>query len=526
MTAGHDIEYPLRSAGSAVAYYLQDGKEPPGVWAGTAAGALGLTGQVDPETYRALFGKLIAPTGERLYSGRPPRYADGTGRDKDEAAAAAVAALGEFATPAEARRTRAKVLGSTGAAVPFYDLTLSATKSVSLLQASYAATAARARGRGDTATADACEARVRAIDDAAVETARQVIALAEQRALFVRTGHHSAHTGEFRDAAGAVAALFPQHDNRSGEPNLHVHTVLLNRAVRADAGDGKWRALYGKALWDEQLGLGADAERIFARLLTLLGIPLAQQDDGNAFEVGGVEQATMDAFSTRTRGQIDPKAAAEEAEYKRLYGREPSARTRWEWRQPLARSTRKAKPDELSRAQAERTIRIAVAEVQSRHAAFSASQLLWELHRALPERNQDAARAGDWPETCICGEKHRVVFTTRNGRPIEPRNINRAFSLRCARYGVRRISVHDTRRTCASLLAALDVHPRVAMAILRHSRVSLTMEIYPGTGQGDQGRAPAAERPARQRPGRRGQARCGRSRPAQHRVAAPMGGPT
>ena len=349
VTAGHDIEYPLRSAGSAVAYYLQDGKEPPGVWAGTAARALGLTGQVDPEVYRALFGKLIAPTGERLYSGRPPRYAAETGRDKDEEAAAAVAALGEFATPAEARRTRAKVLGSTGAAVPFYDLTFSATKSVSLLQASYAATAAAARERGDTATADAYEARVKAIDDAAIETARQVIALAEQRALFVRTGHHCAHTGEFRDAAGAVAALFPQHDNRSGEPNLHVHTVLLNRAVRADAGDRKWRALYGKALWDEQLGLGADAERIFARLLTLLGIPLAQQEDGNAFEVGGVEQATMDAFSQRTRGQIDPRAAAEEAEYKRLYGREPSARTRWEWRQHLARSTRKAKPRRSAR---------------------------------------------------------------------------------------------------------------------------------------------------------------------------------
>ena len=39
VTAGHDIEYPLCSAGSAVAYYLQDGKEPLGVWAGTAAGA-------------------------------------------------------------------------------------------------------------------------------------------------------------------------------------------------------------------------------------------------------------------------------------------------------------------------------------------------------------------------------------------------------------------------------------------------------------------------------------------------------
>ena len=29
-----------------------------------------------------------------------------------------------------------------------------------------------------------------------------------------------------------------------------------------------------------------------------------------------------------------------------------------------------------------------------------------------------------------------------------------------------------------SLLAALDVHPRIAMAILRHSRIALTMEIY------------------------------------------------
>jgi integrase len=96
----------------------------------------------------------------------------------------------------------------------------------------------------------------------------------------------------------------------------------------------------------------------------------------------------------------------------------------------------------------------------------------------IAKRNQDAARAGDWPQTCICGETHRLAFTTRNGRPIEPQNINRAFDLRCARYGIRRISVHDTRRTCGSLLAALDVHPRVAMAILRHSRIALTMEIY------------------------------------------------
>jgi integrase len=38
--------------------------------------------------------------------------------------------------------------------------------------------------------------------------------------------------------------------------------------------------------------------------------------------------------------------------------------------------------------------------------------------------------------------------------------------------------VHGTRKTCASLLAALDVHPRVAMRILRHSKIAVTMEIY------------------------------------------------
>lgn len=44
--------------------------------------------------------------------------------------------------------------------------------------------------------------------------------------------------------------------------------------------------------------------------------------------------------------------------------------------------------------------------------------------------------------------------------------------------GVRYIRVHDTRRTCASLLVALDVHLRVAMQILRHSQIAMTMKIY------------------------------------------------
>jgi integrase len=71
-----------------------------------------------------------------------------------------------------------------------------------------------------------------------------------------------------------------------------------------------------------------------------------------------------------------------------------------------------------------------------------------------------------------------LVFTTRTGTNRDPRNFNRSFDIRCDKAGVRRIRVHDTRHTCASLLAALDVHPRVAMAILRHAQIAITMEVY------------------------------------------------
>ncbi|WP_235457870.1 site-specific integrase [Streptomyces olivochromogenes] len=92
----------------------------------------------------------------------------------------------------------------------------------------------------------------------------------------------------------------------------------------------------------------------------------------------------------------------------------------------------------------------------------------------LRQKEQQAAkeRAKDlWTESDL-------VFTTRYGTPVEPRNFTREFDRRCERADVRRIRVHDTRHTCASLLAALDVHPRIAMQILRHSEIAVTMEVY------------------------------------------------
>jgi integrase len=88
------------------------------------------------------------------------------------------------------------------------------------------------------------------------------------------------------------------------------------------------------------------------------------------------------------------------------------------------------------------------------------------------QHDEARARAGDaWVD-------NGLVFTTRHGTPIEPRNFTRSFDRRINKAKVRRITVHGTRKSCGSLLAALDVHPRVAMQILRHSKIAITMEIY------------------------------------------------
>lgn len=71
-----------------------------------------------------------------------------------------------------------------------------------------------------------------------------------------------------------------------------------------------------------------------------------------------------------------------------------------------------------------------------------------------------------------------LVFTTPEGRAMDPTKFNDRFDARIRKADVRRITVHGTRGTCATLLAALNVHPRVMMRILRHSNIKTTMEVY------------------------------------------------
>jgi integrase len=69
-------------------------------------------------------------------------------------------------------------------------------------------------------------------------------------------------------------------------------------------------------------------------------------------------------------------------------------------------------------------------------------------------------------------EESGLVFTTSVCTVVEPRNLSRTFEQLVQQSGVRRIRFHDLRHTCASLLLAQGVSPRVVMDVLGHSQVT------------------------------------------------------
>lgn len=77
----------------------------------------------------------------------------------------------------------------------------------------------------------------------------------------------------------------------------------------------------------------------------------------------------------------------------------------------------------------------------------------------------------DWNE-------HDLVFVSTTGTPLDGRNLTRRFQAVLERAGLPRMRFHDARHTCASLLLAQGVQPRVIMETLGHSQIGLTLNTY------------------------------------------------
>jgi conjugative relaxase-like TrwC/TraI family protein len=437
---GHDIAYVTRGHTSgctgAMAYYTRTG-DPPGTWEGRGCAALGVSGTVQADDRRAALPGGRRPGRGADHPARRPQDRRGPGRGRGHRDSPVQARAHPFASASEinAERTRIRAT-SPGISRPYYDVTSSASKSVSVLHASLRVAAGQARQAGDDVKAAALDGEAQALEDALLDSVREGLELLEAMACYVRTGHHSQDTGEWRDGKGLVATSWLHTISRDGDPQLHVHLAVLNAVQRADGADDQWRAADGQHFYQLRHLYGVTVDRAYEQRLLDMGYAMVDRADGNGAEVGGVSQQVMDQFSSRARA-IDGRLRTWVDQYTARHGKPPSRRTIYLMGQQIAKDTRRpkaeakrmaggkvtsrevtdeerlkaweeqttedevqvlsavyaeakayaarsARPLELTAADKARAARIAVAEAQRQRSAWGISDLCLEIHRALP----------------------------------------------------------------------------------------------------------------------------------------------
>jgi integrase len=88
-------------------------------------------------------------------------------------------------------------------------------------------------------------------------------------------------------------------------------------------------------------------------------------------------------------------------------------------------------------------------------------------------RNRQQQRAAD-----DFDDVHGLVFTTRSGRPVNQRNVGRAFHRARTAAGVDHGSLKTFRATVATQLAEAGLHPSKIQTFLGHAHVTTTMTYY------------------------------------------------
>ena len=240
----------IASASQGVSYYERDGyyaQDDPAhkeasAWTGKGAGALNLTGPVEPELFKKILeGHVPDGTGHRL--GR--RQKDGT------------------------------ILHRPGR-----DITLSAPKSVSL--------AALIGG----------DRRIVSAHDKAVQ---RTLAWVEKNVAETRL--RDSEKGRMVRAGGQkmVAATFRHDTSRNLDPQLHTHAVIANML---QGEGGKWRTMANESLYRAQKLIGMVYRNELAQGLGKLGYGIEKTHADGRFEIEGVSRKVIEAFSTR-RAEIE-----------------------------------------------------------------------------------------------------------------------------------------------------------------------------------------------------------------------------
>jgi len=354
---GFDPSYPWRETGtgdqavsSPLDYYLvpaDKGGEPPGRWTGRGLEVLGFAeGEViDRTVFEPLFGQHTDPrdaSGKTRLGRAPQRFASGEDIYRELAAAEPHAS--------EARKAELRTLARAQArhAVPFWDITVSVSKSVTLLHGGFLARAEQARQAGNDAEASHLERQAARVWEAIMEGNAAALEYLQDEAGLTRTGYHRgtgaetrAELGKWEHARNWVIGSFRQHTSRTGDPQLHVHNLVLAKVITER--DGSWRKLDSKALYRFQGAAAAVAAAVTETALTRgFGVAWVQRPDGHGREIAGVSQELMDAFSSRRETIIEEaKRIADQRQLE--HGRRPDARQMFRIQRDIALRTRPPK---------------------------------------------------------------------------------------------------------------------------------------------------------------------------------------
>jgi conjugative relaxase-like TrwC/TraI family protein len=340
MTLGSGYRYLISSVAqsdgasqkaSALTRYYAESGTPPGRFLG--AGLAGLNNgngvpagsHVTEEQLFNMLGMLADPiTGQPI--GRPPRVQKASyservqGRIQTETYGLSSAERAERI--AQIRLDERAAESKISRAVAGFDLTFSVTKSVS------------------TAWAVADAGTQAVIYHAHLHALQYVLGYAERHVFASRSGKNGVVQEQVR---GVVAAAFDHWDSRAGDPHLHTHVVIVNRA---QSDDGQWRTLDSRGLFKATVGLSEMHAAVVSDFLTeALGwgwdTSKRLHSEVPKYEVARVPAALQREFSTRTVA-IDEATDELIVGFTTARGRAPSSREVLQLRQ---RATLQTRPD-------------------------------------------------------------------------------------------------------------------------------------------------------------------------------------
>jgi conjugative relaxase-like TrwC/TraI family protein len=342
MTLGSGYRYLMESvavgdgapgqSSNLTRYYAESGT-PPGVFLGTGLAGLddgrGVEhgSAVTEEHLFNLLGMCADPiTGKPL--GRQPNRAH---LSLSKRVAQRVAAIPETLTNTQRAEQAARIEaeervkgGTFRTPVAGFDLTFSPSKSVS--------TAWALADRDTKEQIYACHRR-------AIEV---VLTYAERGVFHSRSGTNGVVQ---EDIEGIVAAAFTHWDSRAGDPQLHDHVVVANRA--RSVSDGAWRTLDSRGLFKSLVALSELHQGVLSDLLTAeLGWGwdgrTRRHSDQLRFEVTGVAEALMAEFSQRSVA-IEERKTELITQFALAHGRHPRSVEVLELRRRATLETRPAK---------------------------------------------------------------------------------------------------------------------------------------------------------------------------------------